>query len=136
MIGHLRDELAKLPPLRITSASFIDPSLSLIGPGWAFNSVSAWRLCANGVLLFGWSDTNVNAHIGHLVGKSIVSVEAQSRFLAGDPAFELSDGSWLEVFSDYPTDPWTLQLPGMTFVGSPSDSAQVDSPSAGTQDGD
>ncbi|NNM44390.1 hypothetical protein HJG52_00005 [Knoellia sp. DB2414S] len=136
MIQHLRNALAQLPPLRIASASFIDPSLSLIGPGWAFNSVSAWRLCENGVLLFGWSEKNVEEHIGRLVGNSIVSVEAQSRFLAGDPAFELSDGSWLEVFSDYPIDPWTLRLPGMTFVGSPSDATQVDSPSVGSQDGD
>jgi hypothetical protein len=45
--------------------------------------------------------------------------------MSADPAFELSDGRWLEIFSDHALDPWSMQLPNMTFVGSPSDPSQA-----------
>jgi hypothetical protein len=60
-----------------------------------------------------------------LAGQQILSVSEQSRLMKGDPVFELSGGDWLEVFSDYHTDPWVFELPAMTFVGSPGDPAQV-----------
>lgn len=36
-------------------------------------------------------------------------------------------GQWLEIFSDYSTDPWRLSVPSTTFVGLPSDPAHVTS---------
>lgn len=125
MIEHLRRELASLLPLKIREASFIDPTLIVAGDGWSFSSGSAWRITKGGVLAYGWSDPAASDEVWDLCGKSIVSVASQSALMAGDPAFELSDGAWLEVFSDQPTDPWFLRLPGLTFVGSPSDPTQV-----------
>jgi hypothetical protein len=126
MIEHLRRELAPLLPLEITKASFVDPTLTLAGDGWSLSSGSAWRVTKGGVLAYGWSDPAAIDGVLDLCGKSIIAVAPQSALMAGDPAFELSDGAWLEVFSDQPTDPWSLMLPGLTFVGSPSDPTQVD----------
>lgn len=125
MIEQMRRELASLLPLEISAASYSEPTLMLAGEGWSFSSASAWRITRGGILEYGWSSPESNVAIQRLRGKSIVAIAPQSAFMAGDPAFEFSDGGWLEVFSDYPTDPWSLQLPNITFVGSPSDPSQV-----------
>lgn len=125
MIEHLKYEITPLLPLQIREASFVDPTLTLAGEGWSFSSGSAWRVITSGVLAFGWSDPAARDRVLELCGRSIVSVASQSALMGGDPAFELSDGGWLEVFSDHPTDPWSLRLPSITFVGSPSDPTQV-----------
>lgn len=113
-------------PLTIKEAAFVDPTLTLAGDSWAFSSPSAWRVIKGGVLDFGWSSADAPPLVGDLVGLSIVSVASQSSTMRGDPAFELSDGRWLEIFSDHAIDPWSMQLPNITFVGSPSDLSQTD----------
>lgn len=125
MIEQLRAELASLLPLVIKEAAFADPTLTLAGDGWAFSSPSAWRVIKGGALDFGWSDIDAPDLVWDLCGLSIISVMPQSSAMGGDPAFELSDGRWLEIFSDHAVDPWSMQLPGMTFVGSPSDPSQT-----------
>jgi hypothetical protein len=55
--------------------------------------------------------------VGKLRGKSIERVDPQSLFMRADPAFELTGGERLEIFSDQGLDPWTLSLPRMIFVG-------------------
>jgi hypothetical protein len=121
MIEHLREALSSMLPLTIRVASFADPALNLAGDGWSLSCVSAWRVTRGGVLEFGWSGKEAADRIWDLCGLSIVSVAAQSPLMRGDPAFELSSGQWLEIFSDHPVDPWSLMLPTITFVGSPSD---------------
>jgi hypothetical protein len=71
------------------------------------------------------SSANAADSVWDLCGLSIVAVAPQSLRLRGDPAFELSDGRWLEIFSDQAVDPWSMQLPGLVFVGSPSDPSQA-----------
>jgi hypothetical protein len=78
-------------------------------------------LIRNGVLEFGWSDEDAADLVWEFCGLSIVSVESQSPRMGGDPVFGLSDGRWLEIFSDHAVDPWWMRLPDITFVGSPSD---------------
>jgi hypothetical protein len=78
-----------------------------------------------GALGFGWSNPAAPDLVWDLVGLSIVSVAPQSSVMRGDPAFELSDGRRLEIFSDHAVDPWSMRLPNITFVGSPSDPAQT-----------
>jgi hypothetical protein len=78
-----------------------------------------------GVLDFGWSSVDTPHLVRDLVGLSIVSVASQSSIMRSDPAFELSDGRWLEIFSDHAIDPWSMQLPNVIFVGSPSDPSQT-----------
>jgi len=53
----------------------------------------------DGVLEFGWSNAAASDLVWELCGLSIVSVEPQSSRMSGDPAFELSAGRWLEIFS-------------------------------------
>lgn len=125
MIEHLRGELAPRFPLTIEEAAFVDPTLTLAGHGWSFSSPSAWRVVKGGILEFGWSDAGAPDLVWDLVGLSIVSVVPQSPVMRGDPSFELSDGRWLEIFSDHAVDPWSMRLPNMTFVGSPSDPSQT-----------
>ncbi len=126
MIEHLRRALGPLLPLTIKVAAFKDPTLSLAGDSWAFSTPSAWRVLNGGVLDFGWSGKDAPALVRGLVGLSIVAVASQSPRMRGDPAFELSDGRWLEIFSDHFLDPWVMTLPNITFVGAPSDPAQAD----------
>lgn len=125
MIEQLRIELAASGPLAIKEAAFADPTLTLAGDGWSLSTPSAWRVLKAGVLEFGWSGADAPDLIWELCGLSIVSVAPQSSRMSGDPAFELSDGRWLEIFSDHPVDPWSLRLPPITFVGSPSDPSQT-----------
>ncbi len=125
MIEQLRRQLAPSLPLTIKEAGFADPTLTLAGDGWALSSLSAWRVIKDGVLEFGWSNAAASDLVWELCGLSIVSVEPQSSRMSGDPAFELSDGRWLEIFSDHALDPWSLRLPDFTFVGSPSDPSQA-----------
>jgi hypothetical protein len=127
MIEELRGELAPMLPLTITEAAFVDPTLTLAGDGWAFSSPSAWRVINGRILDFGWSWSSADAPdlVWDLCGLSIVSVAPRSSVMGGDPALELSDGRWLEIFSDHAVDPWSMRLPNITFVGSPSDSSQT-----------
>lgn len=125
MIEHLKTTLAPMLPLVIKEASFADPTLTLTGDDWSFSSPSAWRVVKEGVLEFGWSEVKAPDLVWDLCGLAIISVAPQSPAMSGDPAFELSDGRWLEIFSDNAIDPWSMQLPGMTFVGSPSDPEQT-----------
>jgi hypothetical protein len=125
MIEHLRRELGPMLPLTIKRAAFAYSNLTLAGDGWALSSPSAWRVIKGGVLDFGWSGEDTPDLVRDLVGLSIVSVASQSPLMGGDPAFELSDGRWLEIFSDHAVDPWFMRLPNITFVGSPSDSSQT-----------
>lgn len=125
MIDALKAELASLGPLKIDAASFADPSLTLSGEAWSFNSPSAWRVINAGVLEFGWSSVDAPDLIWELCGLLIVSIAHQSPLMRGDPAFQLSDGRWLEIFSDHAVDPWSMRLPTKTYVGSPSDPSQT-----------
>ena len=125
MIKQLTRELSAKFPLIIKEVAFVDPTLTLAGDGWTFSSPSAWRVIKDGVLEFGWSNPGASDLVWDLYGLSIVSVAPQSSVMGGDPAFELSDGRWLEIFSDHAVDPWSMQLPNMTFVGSPSDPTQT-----------
>lgn len=122
VIEQLAGSLASLLPLTIREASYTeDISLVLAGEGWAFSTVSAWRVIRGGVLAYGWSDARAADLVWDLCWQQIVSVTAQSQTMRGDPAFGLSTGERLEIFSDHPTDPWVFRLPGITYVGSPSD---------------
>ena len=125
MIEQLRHELSSMLPLSIKEAAFADPTLTLAGDSWTFSSLSAWRVIKGSVLEFGWSSVDAPYLVLDLVGLSIVSVASQSPIMRGDPGFELSDGRWLEIFSDHAIDPWSMQLPDITFVGSPSDPSQT-----------
>lgn len=96
MIEQLQRELAVSGPLTIKEAVFADPTLTLAGDGWSLSTPSAWRVLKGGVLEFGWSGAEASDSIWELCGLSIVSVAPQSSRMSGDPAFELSDGRWLE----------------------------------------
>jgi len=125
MIEQLRRELGPMFPVTIKEAAFVDPTLTLAGDSGAFSSLSAWRVVKAGVLDFGWGSVDAPHLVRGLVGLSIVSIAAQSPLMSGDPAFELSDGRWLEIFSDHAADPWSMRLPNIILVGSPSDPSQT-----------
>jgi hypothetical protein len=77
VIEQLADSLASLLPLTIREASYReDIALMLAGEGWAFSTVSAWRVICDGVLAYGWSD-------------------ARAADLVWDPAGSTSSPSWL-----------------------------------------
>lgn len=120
MIELMRMEVSGLLPMKIREAEFTDPSLIITGDDWSFTAMCAWRVIQSRRLVFGWSHPDATDLIWELCGQSIISVGPQSKLMPGDPAFELSQGGWLEVFADHATDPWALRLPTRTFVGSPT----------------
>jgi hypothetical protein len=121
MIEQMRTEISHLFPLLINEADYQDPTLSLSGINWSFGTVSSWRVVRDGILVYGWSDELAPAHVQQLCGTSITSVVPQSPVMRGDPTFVLSNGGFLEIFADHPVDPWSFTVPGMTYIGSPSD---------------
>ena len=125
MISELKEVLEPLLPLNINRAESNYGSLNFGGEGWSFNSLASWRVVRDGALEIGWNMDEAPDLVWELLGLSIVSVAPQSPRMGGDPAFELSDGSWVEIFSDHPIDPWVMGLPGITFVGAPFDPRYV-----------
>ena len=102
----------------IREARWANPLLAISGESWNLNTMSAWRILdREGRLVFGCDEHG--ERIESLVGLTILSVEPQSIRMGGDPAFKLSDGRWLEIFSSSFGDPWVLRLPGAVFVGDP-----------------
>ncbi|WP_425861447.1 hypothetical protein [Arthrobacter sp. TWP1-1] len=129
MISELKETLGPLLPLKINRADSRYGELTFGGEGWTFGSPSAWRVVKDGVLVIGWSmvwrEEDTPERVAELAGLSIVAVAPQSPRMGGDPAFELSDGSWVEIFSDHPIDPWAMDLPGLVYVGAPFDPRYV-----------
>lgn len=125
MIRELKYTLGPLLPLKISRVESNDGFLNFGGDGWSFNSLAAWRVVRGGALEIGWNMDEAPELVQKLCGLSLVSVVPQSPRMGGDPAFELSDGSWVEIFSDHPIDPWLMILPGITYVGAPFDSRYV-----------
>lgn len=121
MIEELRARAAAHLPLPIASAEWTDPELVLAGDGWGLTVASPWRVARHGTLLFSWSSEGADDLIWDLVGHTITAITAQSTTAATDPALILTGGLVLEVFSDVAVDPWVLRLPGITYVGSPTD---------------
>ncbi|MET3806836.1 hypothetical protein ABIB25_003856 [Nakamurella sp. UYEF19] len=112
-------------PLGIDHASYEYPALSIYGKNWSLNTDSSWRLVKGGVVFLGVSETQGPEALTFLEGESIIGVRPQSELVRGDPAFELTGGMWLEIFSDQGVDPWVFSLPQIVFVGSPYDPEQV-----------
>ncbi|HEV7758263.1 MAG TPA: hypothetical protein VGO78_04720, partial [Acidimicrobiales bacterium] len=101
-------------PLLIGEATFTDPTLVLGGDGWSLAATCPWRVVDHdhGIEM-SWSSSDAEDRVWDLVGVQITAVRQHG----SDPAFDLSTGRVLEVFSDTDLDPWVLRLAGMTFVG-------------------
>ncbi|MGA4670580.1 hypothetical protein ACPCG0_12440 [Propionibacteriaceae bacterium Y1923] len=73
-------------------------------------------LAADRTLAFSWSTPAVEEAVRSLEGLAV----QQGRVAGIDPALRLSDGSWLELFSGDPLEPWFVRLPGGVFTGEPT----------------
>ncbi len=120
IIDDLQLHMLPLLPLVIQEAEWNDPVLTLIGPGWSLASLSPWRVVANSRLVYGWSHADAGDLVWDLCGQSIISLGVQSQLTPVDPVLHLSDGRAIEIFSENAVDPWSIQMSGATFVGSPS----------------
>jgi hypothetical protein len=108
-------------PLRIDAVDWVEPTLTLGGPGWHLAATCPWRVGTDRVLEFGWESEDVQLRLPGLVGRTMVAVGPQSTTLAVDPSLQLDDGRRIELFSTHHLEPWSLRLPGMGWVASPSD---------------
>lgn len=120
MMDELLSHVVPLLPLRIQEVEWNDPVLTISGPGWALAIVSPWRIVADSRLVYGWVHPAVEDLVWDLCGQSIVKIGVQSSLAPVDPVLHLSSGGAIEIFSQSGIDPWTLHLPEMTFVGSPT----------------
>lgn len=122
MIEEMNAVLVPILPLTIHKVDARGLKFELCGTGWSFRARSAWRVLRYGVveIAFGQNE-EILRQTQKLCGLSLLSIAVQSPRMRDDLAIELSDGWWIEIFSDQPVEPWTMVLPGKTFVGSPSD---------------
>jgi hypothetical protein len=113
-VSELESAAGGQVPLLIREATFADPTLVLSGDGWSLAATCPWRVVHHdhGIEI-SWSSSDAEDRVRGLVGVQITSVRQRGN----DPAFDLSNGRVLEVFSDTDVDPWVLRLVGVTFVG-------------------
>jgi hypothetical protein len=107
-------------PLAIEEARYADPVLTLAGPEWSLSVVCPWRLRGEDGLITGFAHDDAESCVVSLRGGNIVGVRATGEL--GDPIFDLSGGTRLEVFADTDVDPWVMRLATHTFVGTGSGS--------------
>jgi hypothetical protein len=126
MILEIQQELALFAPLEIKDAGFESEYLTLLGEEWNFHALTPWRVVEGNRIRYGHGDPDAHLHVRTLVGDAITGLRIQSDVLRTDPAFMLSDGAILEVFSDHYYEPWTMRLPTGLFVALPGDGRYVD----------
>lgn len=76
-------------------------------------------LRADGSLAFSWNWSGFHESVDALLGLAIDEVSQQATRASMDPAFHLSNGWVLEVFSGSSWDSWLLRLPAAPFHGAP-----------------
>lgn len=121
MIDALLKNLARALPLTIDSVEWNDPVLIIGGDGWSFAIHSPWRVVSSSALEFGCWDRTAVTRVADLQQLTIIGVCRQGARLAVDPAFALSNGQFLELFSVDAVEPWVLRVEGRVYVASPSD---------------
>ena len=113
VIAFSREKL----PLLIVGADWNGANLSIWGPNWSFNTMSAFRLIFDGHRACGCYDTDMVEDIKNIVGNRIVSIEKLTR-IGQDFSFVLEDNSLIQVFAAISIEPWIFSIRGeMTFVG-------------------
>lgn len=118
MIEELIVRTHTILPLEIERAQYCDETLLLGGEYWSLCTLGAWRIIQDGHVLTACWDKNSDIHVGSLAHHGIVRVVRQSVLIGLDPAFELSDGRTLEIFSCDTFEPWVLKLPdGAIYTG-------------------
>lgn len=122
MIDQLLAGLEPRLPLAITDIEHNDPAILLRGDDWSLSIVCPWRLCQYDRLVCAYGDPDAEPRTRLLIGAEVIEVVAQSMLQRyRDPAFRISGGYSLEIFSDTDLDPWAVMLPERTFVGPLSD---------------
>lgn len=98
---QLTEWLAERGPLLVEEARFDDPVLRLGGRGWGLTINASWRvLAADRTFAFSGGMVEATELVDSLIGVSIVGCDRQGLGLRSDPTLILSDGRWVEVFSD------------------------------------
>ncbi|MCX2803383.1 hypothetical protein [Microbulbifer thermotolerans] len=118
MITNLINVLNDLLPLVIKEISWDGDTFIIAGDEWSFSTTSAWRIIKESSIDFACWDNNIDTRVDKLKGLSLVAVQPQGSSIHVDPAFQLSDGRRLEVFSTETVEPWAFTLPGGSiYVG-------------------
>ena len=107
---QLTEWLAERGPLLVEEARFDDPVLRLGGRGGGLTINASWRvLAADRTFAFSGGMVEATELVDSLIGVSIVGCDRQGLGLRSDPTLILSDGRWVEVFSDDEgAVPWAL----------------------------
>lgn len=106
--------------------------LLIDGDGWSFAISCPWPVVSNTALEFGSWDREAATRIFELEHASITDARRQGAVLAVDPAFALSNGLFLELFSVDAVEPWVLRVAGRVYVASPSDAEAFSELSSGS----
>jgi hypothetical protein len=118
VVKALAQALAPLLPLRLRTAAFTYPTLTLTGELWSLAVTSPWVWRRAEGSTVDWADPTAADAIWDLCGLDITGVKAVSTKPV-DPAFLFSDGGRLDVVVDSDWDPWVCrheQL-NVVFVG-------------------
>lgn len=113
-------------PAVIAEASFNDPVLNLVGDAWYLTVTTAWRVSGPDGLEFGAYTPDASDRVWDLIGLAVVEIAPQSPSSLVDPAFILSTGLILEVFSLDSVEPWIFRIADQIWVASPTDLSAFD----------
>ncbi|MDF2050124.1 hypothetical protein [Arthrobacter sp. Cr_A7] len=102
-------------PLKVLSCEVNDPIINLIGNSWSLTLMCPWAVHGPN-RVFDWESPDLEDEVQGLVGRKLVTVEADSDELF-DPVFVLDDGTHIHVFADTDLDPWTMGLPEIFISG-------------------
>jgi hypothetical protein len=112
-------------PTRLVALDWEDPILVLTAEAFRITCTCSWRVVDGERMVAGWEDAQVPGLLHSLVSESVVGVTLQARNAPLDPAFKLSSGRIIELFSAGALEPWVLRVTGSpTFVASPTDPEQ------------
>ncbi len=112
-IEALVHAVASSAPLRIVRFEHEGDDFQVGGEGSNVNTLGVWRAVEGRRVAFAcYDDERGRSEVRSLIGLSITAARAQSHRAPVDPAFVLSDGRVLEIFSTDTFEPWTLHFPG------------------------
>jgi hypothetical protein len=112
----VREEIARVLPLRVAASATTEAFFNLWGPGWSLAINCDWVLSRRGLAIATWVDDQdrIDQAVADLQGRSIVGIEIDDELL--DPVIIFDHGVELITQADTALDPWVLRVDGLPVI--------------------
>lgn len=114
--SSVREEIARVLPLRVAGSATTETFFSVWGPGWSLAINCDWVLSRRGLAIAAWVDDRdrIDQAVADLQGRSIVGVEIDDELI--DPVIIFDHGVELITQADTALDPWVLRGDGLPVI--------------------